>query len=555
MAGFLFDAAAKVAHHGHDAAYDDDFYDRLSRRYSVILLVIFTILVSTKQYVGEPIACFCPAHFTGTHVEYTNNICWISNTYFVSFDRLLPKHPDPKTEHFIYFYQYVPFILIVQAILFYIPSLIWSALNSKSGYDLAMLVTHARIIDTYTSELRKTSVRYLARFIDKTLEYHRNKRLEYIDQLRSMKYSSVSSIYSFCFLNNHLTIRDNHLMWSFLLSKLLYLLNAFGQLYLLNFFLGNDYHMYGFSVLQALFTGNNENWTITPRFPRVTWYVQLKFKKIFTIVLLFLRCNFAVRNLADNIHTYTVQCSLPINLFNEKIFLIIWFWLYFTTLCTLFGFIYWISSFLYPQFYRSYVVRYLSSMKRINIHHFPQNPYQEQQQAYRFHPYHFSHSHGHHHGNYHRRHSFVHSHYGTGGSHYGSLHVGHPHSNLLTSFASRTLKTSFDLVRLSRVRDQLNLPVATPTDQIENNTTPSPDEQTPPTPATPQPLQVPTDISFTLSNDDDKLITDFLTEYLGRDGILVLYILQMNTNQVITGEIVTALFEVFKTNARTDRTD
>lgn len=33
--------------------YDDDFIDRLSRRYSVVLLMIFTALVSTKQYVGD----------------------------------------------------------------------------------------------------------------------------------------------------------------------------------------------------------------------------------------------------------------------------------------------------------------------------------------------------------------------------------------------------------------------------------------------------------------------------------------------------------------------
>ena len=271
MAAFLFDLGAKMAQHGHDGAYDDDFYDRLSCRYSVILLAFFTVLVSTKQYVGEPIACFCPAHFTGTHVEYANNVCWISNTYFVSFDRILPENPDPKIEHFIYFYQYVPFILMVQAILFYIPSLIWSSLNSKSGYDLVMLVTHARVIDTYTANLRETSVYHLAYLIDKALEYHKRKRLEYIDQLRSIKYSSLSSLYSFFLLNNHVKVRNNHLMWLFLLSKFLYLLNAFGQLYMLNIFLGNDYHMYGFSVIRALFSGNNENWTVTPRFPHVTW--------------------------------------------------------------------------------------------------------------------------------------------------------------------------------------------------------------------------------------------------------------------------------------------
>ncbi|CAF3912168.1 unnamed protein product [Rotaria magnacalcarata] len=533
---FLFDFAAKVAHHGHDVAYDDDFYDRLSRRYSVILLVIFTVLVSTKQYVGEPIACFCPAHFTGTHVEYTNNICWISNTYFVSFDRLLPKHPNPKTEQFIYFYQYVPFILIAQAILFYVPSLIWSSLNSKSGYDLSMLVTHARIIDTYTSEIREPSVRHLARFIDKALEYHKNKRLEYFDQLRAIKCSSLSSLYAFFLLNNHITMRDNHLMWSFLFSKLLYLLNAFGQLYLLNFFLGNDYHMYGFAVIRALFTGNNENWTVTPRFPRVTW------------------CNFAVRNLADNIHTYTVQCSLPINLFNEKIFLIIWFWLYFTTICTLFGFLYWISSFFYPNFYKSHISRYLLSMKRINTHHFPQSPYQEQQ--LRFHPYHsYPHHHHNHHSNYLRRHSFSHSHYGTGSSHYGSLHMGHPHHNLLASFANRNLKANFDLVRMSRVHDQLNLPSSATTDNNEAATTTSGEDRTPPSPSTPQTIHVPSMLPFSMSSDDDQLLTNFLTTYLGRDGILVLYLLKMNTNEVITGEIVTALFEIFKTTLQTDTVD
>lgn len=281
MAMFLFDAAAKVGQHSHDGSYDDDFYDRISRRYSVVLLIIFTVLVSTKQYVGEPIACFCPAHFTGTHVEYTNNICWISNTYFVSFDRLLPKYPDPKTEHFIYFYQYVPFILIVQAIFFYLPSLIWTALSSKSGYDLSMLVTQARICDTYTSELRETSTRNLAKYIDRTLEYHRQKRAEYLEQFQAIR---CSSVLKFVVLNNHLTMGENHLMWAFLLTKTLYLLNAIGQLYVLNFFLGNDYHMYGFAVIRALFTGNNENWTITPRFPRVTWLDSCLLLLHFTIL-------------------------------------------------------------------------------------------------------------------------------------------------------------------------------------------------------------------------------------------------------------------------------
>ena len=83
----------------------------------------------------------------------------------------------------------------------------------------------------------------------------------------------------------------------YLLTKLLYLANVFGQFVLLNNFIGRSYSLWGWTALTSLWTG--EDWTNSPVFPRVSL------------------CDFHVRRLA-NMHRYTVQCVLMINLCVEK---------------------------------------------------------------------------------------------------------------------------------------------------------------------------------------------------------------------------------------------
>ena len=103
------------------------------------------------------------------------------------------------------------------------------------------------------------------------------------------------------------------------------------EIFLLDAFLGmrSEYYIYGLTVVGGLLkssaTSATVDWPLSERFPRVTL------------------CDFQVRQLA-NVQPYTVQCVLPINLFNEKIFLLIWFWLIFVAVATFVSLLHWTSK-------------------------------------------------------------------------------------------------------------------------------------------------------------------------------------------------------------------
>ncbi len=129
--------------------------------------------------------------------------------------------------------------------------------------------------------------------------------------------------------------------------KVMYISNVILQILILNKFLGTSYSLYGFSVIQKLVTG--EEILNSYRFPRVTM------------------CDFKIR-IMGNVQRYTVQCALPINLYNEIIFTCIWFWFIFVAMATSCSFLFWVWRAIYRETQYHFVQIRLLAKDRIKEH-------------------------------------------------------------------------------------------------------------------------------------------------------------------------------------------
>ncbi len=141
-----------------------------------------------------------------------------------------------------------------------------------------------------------------------------------------------------------LSSAGNYLVVLYIFTKIIFIVNVIGQLFLLDAFLGTNFHFYGIDVIKSL--AQNVDWTESARFPRVTM------------------CDFKVRRLG-NVQRYTVQCVLPINLFNEKIYLFIWFWMVFVAVMTCLSLLSWVMRLAFRSDRHRYIRKHLRLLDRL----------------------------------------------------------------------------------------------------------------------------------------------------------------------------------------------
>ncbi|MFH4978405.1 hypothetical protein AB6A40_005114 [Gnathostoma spinigerum] len=272
---------------------DDDFVDRLHYYYTSTFLLITAVLISLKMFGGKPIECWVPAEYKSGWEDYTEMFCWARSTYWVPFDEEVPDEIDERDKNMISYYQWTPFFLAMCAFCFYCPCLLWRISYRRSGVQLNEIMTFASDGSNIQPNTRHANVKGLAAHLGSILRYRFTFGSHHPTLHRYMK-----------LLN--LRYYGSYLTMLYILIKVIYLCNCVGQLFLMNKFLQTDSsNIYGLQVISDLLNGRP--WTESGYFPRITL------------------CDLNVRILG-NVQRHTVQCVLVINIFTEKVFILLWLW-------------------------------------------------------------------------------------------------------------------------------------------------------------------------------------------------------------------------------------
>nr|QQY02533.1 innexin 10 [Cryptocotyle lingua] len=321
----------------------DDFADRCSYMLSFVLLVLCFTIVTLKSYVFEPLSCYVPTTFSGSNLgPYINAFCWVNGTTPISAetDRLDDQNYwNSLEDKKLNYYQWVSLVLALQAILCYVPRLVWETITfNRVGTNLGFLIESAQAASKETGKEREQRVQFIANVMDTLLFARRDLRKT---DGRPAVHSTLSTLAH--------GLRDllprkrlgTALASYYMLVKFMYLFNAVGQLLLMQRFLGarGRYQLFGLSILSDLLSGRH--WNETSVFPRVGF------------------CRVPIKLTSTPIPMVTVQCTLPVNMLNEKIYVFLWFWFVFVASLEVVSVFVWIYRLAARQSRLRLLVRYL----------------------------------------------------------------------------------------------------------------------------------------------------------------------------------------------------
>ncbi|VDP91171.1 unnamed protein product [Echinostoma caproni] len=321
----------------------EDFADRLSHFFTTGIILMFAGVTMANVYFLRPISCTLPTAPDNKFNEFAESVCWVKGTTALRASDRMPmdaKDWDQLHERSgISFYQWVPFCLSIQAMLFFLPHAIWQSLARYTmGENLECILDKARAANAADDrDKRQKCISIAAYQLFRLSRQHHDYRSSSWARWQRRAVQRIPGGSLFVASKR----MGNWVMMAYLSVKLLYLVNALGQLYLIRTFLGYNGGLFSFGdILVGTLTSKKE-WDESDFFPRQTY------------------CPVSVRQLGASNNVFTAICVLPVNMFNEKIYIFLWLWIAFVAVATAISMLVWLVRSLFHRCQTTFVRDFL----------------------------------------------------------------------------------------------------------------------------------------------------------------------------------------------------
>lgn len=269
----------------NDKADIDNPVFRLHYRFTSAFFFGACVLITAFDLIGSPIDCITDDAIS--RPEVINTYCWIQHTFTLpgrgpgssdltqAYPGVRPEEANAEKRIHSY-YQWVPFVLFLQGVLFYMPHWLWkqwedgkvrNMTEGSRGFNLAGQVCSS-------AEERKSRCIPLSKYLQDTLD------------------------------------TNARLAWSFVACELLNLVNTVGNIFFIDRFLNGAFLSYGLRVIQySDWDQEDRDDVMIEVFPRMT------------------KCTFLRYGPSGTIMKHDALCVLAWNIINEKVYIFLWFWL------------------------------------------------------------------------------------------------------------------------------------------------------------------------------------------------------------------------------------
>ncbi|XP_020811408.1 innexin inx3 [Drosophila serrata] len=269
-----------------DKAVIDNMVFRCHYRITTAILFTCCIIVTANNLIGDPISCINDGSIP---MHVINTFCWITYTFTIPGQQHRQIGTDVaapglgndygQEKRYHSYYQWVPFVLFFQGLMFYVPHWVWK--NMEDG-KIRMITDGLRGMVSVPDDYRRDRQ-------DRILKYFVNS------------------------LNTH-----NGYSFAYFFCELLNFVNVIVNIFMVDKFLGGAFMSYGTDVVK--FSNMDQDKRFDPMieiFPRLT------------------KCTFHKFGPSGSVQKHDTLCVLALNILNEKIYIFLWFW--FIILATISG--------------------------------------------------------------------------------------------------------------------------------------------------------------------------------------------------------------------------